>query len=239
MKSSHKNSPLSGAFSVFAVGLVAIIGFFTLGSSLPKQNTQEQVLGVSSHTAKVTRTFHGDKYVCNKPECDKVANGGGALSDDTDADMGNGPKCRSVKDSKKTSVCYWDNPILTAAQCNVDKSVYRNRGTDKGALNLYFSEDPENNVYYDCAKITPAPTKKPSPTPTRRPSPTPTVACARSYGQSCGASVSSKANCRDGYVGCLSGLKCIKHVGQSKYTCQKPVIIATPTPTKRAPSNVR
>lgn len=221
MKSSHKNSPLSNVFSGFALALVAVVGFFTVGTMLPKQQSQEAVLGASSHTSTVVRTFNGDKYLCRKTECDKVANGGGAWSDDTDEDANNGPKCRSVKDSNQKSVCYWDNPIFTAAQCNVDKSVYRNRGTDRGALNLYFSEDAENNVYYNCVKakntklLTPSPTKMATPTPYK---------CYVGYGKACGYGKCNYAG--QGTAYCQGSFKCISG------KCSFP---ATPTPRK--PSN--
>ena len=219
MKSSHKNSPLPNVFSGFALALVAVVGFFTVGTMLPKQQSQEAVLGASSPTSNVVRSFNGDKYLCRKTECDKVANGGGALSDDTDEDANNGPKCRSVKDSNQKSVCYWDNPIFTAAQCNVDKSVYRNRGTDRGALNLYFSEDAENNVYYNCRKLI-------SPTPTRIPTPTAVAGCTKGWGQLCGektCSYGGKGFCASPYVCVPNGVA----NGKVLYRCAKKQLIGT------------
>lgn len=232
MKSSKR-----GVSPMYFIGLATSLVFlFTVSSQSGykvRVVDEENVLGTSTpHTTTVTRTMNSVGYICKRTDCDKVANGGGLFGDDDDADSNNGNNCRAVKDSSNKSVCYWSNPTWTAAQCNVETSVYRNRGTDKGAQNLYFSENGENVVYYNCVKIVP------TPKPTSKPMPTPTPACQQSYTRitgKCKKNGTQLGACSNGvnkWGNCNTGLIC-KKTGSS-YLC-----MLKPTPATKAPSNVR
>ncbi len=222
MKSSHKNSPLSNVFSGFALALVAVVGFFTVGTMLPKQQSQEAVLGASSHTSTVTTVVNGVKYRCQRTDCEKVENI--SWTNQNALDDSQGDVCESKKDSSGKNVCYWATGHFTTHQCNVDTSVYRNKKykgtTTPGGINQAISGRDENIVYYNCIKIVP-----PTPSPTKMATPTP-YKCYVGYGKACGYGKCNYAG--QGTAYCQGSFKCISG------KCSFP---ATPTPRK--PSNVR
>lgn len=175
MKSSGRKVVASRFVTFVGLTLILALGFFVVNHGVyTSKVSNESVLGASSTaTSVVTRIFNSDEYLCKRTNCDKVSYvdpGKGGL---VDVDNSISDRCYSVRDNVGKSVCYWSDPVWTKEQCNVDKDVYRNRGTDRGAQNLYFSEDSENVVYYNCTKITPTPTRvPPTAIPTRRPTPT-------------------------------------------------------------------
>lgn len=155
MKSSHKNAPLSGVFSVFAVGLVAIVGFFTIGSSLPRQQTQEEVLGTTVSRVSVASFPLGNKYYkCKAIVCNDKYNVKGSAT------------CTPFKDNSGQSVCKWLNTSKAKEGICLASDAYSKGTSTKARIYQQFSKthNPNaqwmNQVVYNCVLLTPTPTKK-------------------------------------------------------------------------------
>lgn len=174
MKSSKR-----GVSPMYFVGLgVSLVFLFTVSNQAGykvKVVDEEKVLGTSSATTTAKKNINGVTYLCKKTNCDAVDK---IKSYEQNALVkSQGDLCKSVKDKDGKSVCYWNTDYFTTHQCNVDKSVYRNKDyknnlSTAGGLNQALSGTSENIVYYDCTTVTP--TSIPTKTPTRRQVATPT-----------------------------------------------------------------
>ncbi len=185
MKSSHKNSPLSNVFSGFALALVAVVGFFTVGTMLPKQQSQEAVLGTTTGGYDATFSIGNNNYVCKTAFC-----GERRLSSTV---------CLSLKDSNGQSTCKWNSVASASAnttKCTASTAYKYGTSTKAYIYRALLKKWPgvnANNVPYNCLKITGNPT------------------CTVGLGKACGIAACSNhgtAMCAKG-LACY-GLRCVK-----------------------------
>ena len=174
MKSSKRGTSPK-YFLGLAVSLVFLFTVFSQSGYKMLVVDEDKVLGTSSATTTAKKNFNGVTYLCKKTNCDSVSKI--SSFDQNVLVKSQGDLCKSVKDRDGKSVCYWNTDYFTTHQCNVDKSVYRNKDyknnlSTVGGLNQALSGTSENIVYYDCTTVTP--TLRPTKTPTRRQVSTPT-----------------------------------------------------------------
>jgi len=235
MKSSKRRSStsLGGKLAGLALVLSVLLLVFKQTGYKMKAPDGENVLGTSSNqTTRVTRTMNGVKYTCARTNCDKVKNIS-VWEQDRGNDKSQGKVCKSVRDNKGNSICNWTTGYFSTHQCNVEKSIYRNKkfkgnASTPGGLNQAFTEDSENIVYYNCAKI---PT---IPTPTRsKPKPTPlptSYTCKVGYGRPCGYGKCDYFG--NGTAICTASTKCVS--GKCVFKSS-----TTPTPKPKYKPNTR
>lgn len=134
MKAS-RSTRLSNAVSIVSLGLVAILGLFTLAHSQPSTPT---VLGAT--TIQRTVSVGGTSYSCTAMNC---------AQNKTSSD------CRNSFDNRGKGVCYWN---LSKSTCT-GSQIYKTPITSYGNINLQVRKLNKANdlktpelMWYNCRK---------------------------------------------------------------------------------------